>query len=135
MSSPFQLSQGGVHCPCISHVARCLALLYQLHPAVLFLLSQTPPQSVPCCSQLFSCLPNFSSISSTLALLSAALLILSVQLLISCCIWLISSSLPLNHSFVLFSSMPHTSSTTLYLLSSPSWLYSSSHPFWCVYPV
>ena len=35
-----------------------LALLYQLYTPLLFLLSQTP-QSVPCCSQLFSCLPNY----------------------------------------------------------------------------
>ena len=42
-----------------SHVARCKALLNNLHPPLLFLFSQTLPQSVPCCSHLFSYLPNF----------------------------------------------------------------------------
>ena len=36
-----------------------LALLYQLYQTILFLPSQTTPQSVPCCSQFFSCLPNY----------------------------------------------------------------------------
>ena len=55
-----------------------------------------------------------SSNSPTLALLlSAALFLLYIQFVISCCIWLISFSLQLNHGFVLFSSKPHTSSATL----------------------
>ena len=55
-----------------------------------------------------------SSNSQTLALLlSAALFLLCIQFVISCCIWLISLSLQLNHGFVLFSSKPHISSATL----------------------
>ena len=70
---------------------------------------------------LFLAAPSFSlacqiisSNSQTLVLLlSAALFLLYIQFVISCCIWLISFSLQLNHGFVLFSSEPHTSSATL----------------------
>ena len=134
VSSPSKLSQWGVHCPCISHGARCLALLYQLHPPVL-----TPPQSVPCCSQLFSCLPNFFLYSPQLLLFfSLVLCSFSPSSLLShaasgwfhplfhwtmtlCCFF---------HSLIF--PLPHL---LVYLLSSPSWLHSpSSHPFWCVSP-
>ena len=138
VSSPSQLSQGGVHCTGISHVARCLTLLYQLYPPLLFLLSQTP-QSVPCYSQLFSCQPNFffyfpNSCSSSLYCSFPSL---QPVFFISCCIWLILFSLPLNHGFCCslpsrILPLPHL---LVYLLSSHTWLHSpSSHPFWCVSP-
>ena len=69
---------------------------------------------------LFFVAPSFSlacqitsSNSPTLALLLSAILFLLYIQFISCCIWLISFSLQLNHGFVLFSSKPHTSSATL----------------------
>ena len=114
--------------------------LFLLHPLLIihvprFLLPRTPLSTAP--TSAFPTLADSSSVCSLLlsALLFSALFLLSIQLVISCCIWLISSSLPLNHGFVLFSSKPHTSSATLvvYLLSSPSWLHSP-HPFWCVSP-
>ena len=111
-----------------------LALLYQLYPPLLFLLSQTPPKSVPCCSQLFSCLPNYSCSSS---------LCYSVPSLHSVCYLLlhlvhfILSSVEPWLCVVLFQAayilpLPHL---LVYLLSGPSWLCSlSSDPFSCVTP-
>ena len=85
--------------------------LYQLHLSVLLILSQSPPQSVPCCSQLFSCLPNFflyfpNSCSSFLCCFSPSSLLSPAA-----CGWFYPP--PLNHGFVLFFSKPHTYSETL----------------------
>ena len=120
LSTPSQLSQGGVHYSCISHVVRCLAVLNQLFFfARVRTVVLTLADSSSVCSLLFpdlllpaNFLPLFPQLSLTL-LLFAALFLLSIQFVISCCIWLISFSLPLNYGFVLFSSMAHTTTATL----------------------
>ena len=128
--SPSQLSQGDVHCSCISHVAPHSSIScthYCCSYSRILLLSLFLAALISSLACQIS-----SSISPTLTfLLSAALFLLSTQFVISCCIWLVSFSLPLSHS------KPHTSSAslvTIYAIQSSLLRSPSSHPFWCASP-
>ena len=142
--SPFQVSRGGVHWSCISHVACCLALISQPHTH----LSAAPTTAVPIlkdsssvCSLVLSALllpatflPLFPQLLLFFSLLFCSFSRPACYLLLYLVDFIFSSVEPWLCAvllfFVLLSSLHPLPHVLVYLLSTPSWSHSPFfHPF------